>query len=149
MLIPRPLPGDMNINITKAGNEPAKIVVNRGNEKWEVTEKELDKLPADVRPYVEQMLGRGMVGIVGGAVPPGMSAGFFLLRPARCSAARSRCPPSSGNGQTQPFPGGLDPRLEKWFDEMNRRMDQLLKMMQERSQGHAQPVAPETSRRRE
>ncbi len=53
-----PLPGNLSVSITKQGDEPAKIVVKRGDEKWEITEDELDKLPADIRPHVERMLGR-------------------------------------------------------------------------------------------
>ena len=53
----------MSIVISKEGDQPAKIVVKRGDEKWEVTEKELDKLPADVRPHVEHMFGHG--GLIG------------------------------------------------------------------------------------
>ncbi len=60
-----PLPADMSVVISKEGDHPAKIVVRRGSQKWEVTEKELDKLPADIRPHVERMLGRGMLGLVG------------------------------------------------------------------------------------
>ena len=146
-LAPKPLPTNMSVAVTKEGNEPAKIKVQRGNDKWEVTEKELDKLPADVRPFVEQMLGRGMVGVVGGAVPPGMSGGF--------SSSGSGVIGSSGGGtfqlpmpppgmmQTQPLPGSLDQQIEKRFEEMNRRMDQLFKMMEELNEGRAQHAAPE------
>ncbi len=52
-----PLPGNMSITITKTGDKPAEIVVKQGDEKWEVTEKDLDKLPEKVRPFVERMLG--------------------------------------------------------------------------------------------
>lgn len=56
-----PLPKDLTIVITKQGEGPAKIVVKRGDKTWETTENELDKLPADIRPHVEQML-RGSQG---------------------------------------------------------------------------------------
>jgi hypothetical protein len=55
-----PLPGNLTISVTKQGDQPAKIVVKRDDQKWEVTENELDKLPNDVRPHVERMLGFGM-----------------------------------------------------------------------------------------
>ncbi len=55
-----PLPPNMSIVISKDGNQPTKIMVRRGDQKWEVTDKELDKLPTDIRPHVERMLGRGM-----------------------------------------------------------------------------------------
>jgi len=53
------LPEGLSIAITKTGNEPARISVKKDGQTWEVTEKELDKLPPDVRPHVERMLGRG------------------------------------------------------------------------------------------
>ncbi len=130
-LAPKPLPTNMSVSITKGGNEPAKIKVQRGNDKWELTEKGLDKLPADVRPFVDQMLGRGMMGIVGGPAPP-MAPGGTL-----------RLPPPSGI-QPQPFPGRLDQQImEKRFDEINRRMDQLFKMMEQLSEGHGEHAVPE------
>ncbi len=59
---PNPLPDNLTIAITKQGSQPAKVVVGRGDKKWEATEDTLDKLPADVRPHVERMLGRYTVG---------------------------------------------------------------------------------------
>jgi len=53
------LPEGLTIAITKTGNEPARISVKKDGKTWEVTEKELDKLPPDIRPHVERMLGRG------------------------------------------------------------------------------------------
>lgn len=58
------LPKGMTIAITKTGDEPARIVVQKDDQKWEVTEKELHKLPADVRPHVERMLRGGGIGSV-------------------------------------------------------------------------------------
>ena len=66
MLGQKSLPMNMSVSITKEGDKPAKVSVQRGSDNWELTEKDLDKLPADVRPLVEQMLGRGMMGVVGG-----------------------------------------------------------------------------------
>ncbi|NLF68512.1 MAG: PDZ domain-containing protein [Candidatus Anammoximicrobium sp.] len=52
-----PLPKNTRVTITRQQDEPAKIIVQQGEQKWEVTEKELDKLPADVRPAIQSMLG--------------------------------------------------------------------------------------------
>ena len=98
-----PLPADMSVVISKEGDHPAKIVVRRGTEKWEVTEKELDKLPADIRPHVERMLGRGTLGIVGALPssiccrkpgtpteqPPAPDAGSAAASPAELSTGSS------------------------------------------------------------
>jgi hypothetical protein len=128
----KPMPANMSIVITKEGDKPAKIVVRRGDEKWEVTEKELDPLPEDVRPFVERMLGRHAITVNGvfrafDAVPdvlykalPGQpQAGGQFNMPA----------PPPGQMQVQPLPG-IDPRIERRLDEMNRRMDKLFEMLQ-------------------
>lgn len=49
------LPDDLSVSIVKKGSEPARITVKKGEQSWEITEKELDKLPADVRKHVETM----------------------------------------------------------------------------------------------
>ena len=141
-LTPKPLPMNMSVVVTKEGSEPAKITVKRGDKRWELTEKDLGKLPADVRPYVEQMLGHGVFGVLGGAIAPNTN----VETPGTFSSSGGTLPmpvPPPGTMQRQPLPGGLDPQLEKRFDEMDRRMDQLFKMMEELSQGHTQPAAPE------
>jgi len=141
VLTQKPLPKNMSITVIKEGDQPAKITVKRDNDKWELTEKDLDKLPADVRPYVDTMLGRGVFGIIDrrlavpgaalpGAMPP--SVGTFNLRV-----------PTPNMMSMQPFPGGLDARIEKRFEEMNRRMDKLFRMMEEMSQPGHHPAGPE------
>jgi len=55
-----PLPANLTISVTKQGDQPAKIVVRQGDQTWEVTENEMDKLPKDLRPHVERMLGHGL-----------------------------------------------------------------------------------------
>jgi hypothetical protein len=110
-----PLPPNMSIAVSKEGDQPAKIVVKRGDEKWEATEKELDKLPADVRPHVERMLGRGPLGIAGGL-------GSVDVLPE---------PPMPGRE-----PSAWEGRLEKRFDEMSNRMDKLLRAMEEMGEGN-------------
>jgi len=57
------LPEGVSISVRKEGGKPAKIEVSRGEEKWEVTEESLDKLPEDLKPHVERMLGRGPIGV--------------------------------------------------------------------------------------
>lgn len=47
------LPDDLSVSVTKKGSEPARITVKKGEQSWEITEKELDKLPDDVRKHVE------------------------------------------------------------------------------------------------
>ena len=56
------LPDGVTVTITKTGKKPAKIKV-RQEKTWEVGPTELGKLPEDLRPYVEQMLGGGPIRI--------------------------------------------------------------------------------------
>ena len=108
-----PLPPNTSVVISKEGDQPIKIVVKQGDKKWEVTEKELDKLPADIRPHVERLLGRGPLGVVGG-----LSAFDFVPEV------------DSPNAEGAPMPP-LDGRLEKRLNEMNHRIDKMMKAMEE------------------
>ena len=139
VLVPVPLPANMSVTISKEGDQPAKIVVKRGDEKWELTETELDKLPADVRPHVERMLGRGPLGIVGNLrsfdfAPDGM------LPDASASGDQFNTP--APGPEMKGLPGGrLLDRMEKRFDEVNRRIDKMMKQMDELYEGHAHDKA--------
>jgi membrane-associated protease RseP (regulator of RpoE activity) len=56
------VPNGVSVSITKKAGEPTQITVKRGDETWEVVgddPKSLDKLPDDLRPYVERMLHGG------------------------------------------------------------------------------------------
>lgn len=46
------LPDNMKLTIVREGSKPAKITVERGDEKWEVTSEKLGDLPEDVRRAV-------------------------------------------------------------------------------------------------
>lgn len=50
------LPDNLSITITCQGKQPARITVKRDEVTWELTEDELDKLPAEIRPHVQHML---------------------------------------------------------------------------------------------
>lgn len=113
------LPKDLTIVVTKQGNEPAKIVVRRGDKTWEVTEKELDKLPKEIRPHVERMI-RGDRGRAGGVLevlpfaqplpPKGLEKD--VLKPFR--------PWSAAEAER------LD-KLEKQIQELEKRFEELKK----------------------
>ena len=112
-----PLPGNMSVAITKQGGAPARIVVSKDGKKWEVTEKELDKLPKDVRPHVERMLGR---------IPPAGPGDFDI--------DVDIVPPT-------PVP---DKQLKKQLDQMNRQIEELRKAV-EQIQGKAgKPEKPKS-----
>jgi len=134
--VPPPLPQNMSVVISKEGDQPAKIVVKRGDQKWEVTEKELDKLPADVRPHVERMFGRGLWGVVGAIPPPDFG-------PETAPSGNKPQPPDSGAGAAMLYGPNAFERMEKRFDEMNRRMDKLFQEVEQLHENHAHPQAPE------
>jgi membrane-associated protease RseP (regulator of RpoE activity) len=103
------LPKDLSVSITRSGSEPAKITVKKGDQSWEVGEKELDKLPDDVRPHVERMLGRGVMAMPG--MPP--------------------MPPDPR--MVIPAPGRPEMRgpAEKQLKEMMDQLDKLRRQMEE------------------
>lgn len=106
------LPKGMVITITKSGNEPSKIVVRQGERKWEVTEDELDKLPADVRPHVERLLG-GRGRLERGLEPP------KVVRPGPDGLLKT--PLGS-------VPGSESERVrnaERRLDELQKRLERL------------------------
>ncbi len=113
------LPSNVTVAITKEADQPLKIVVKRGDEKWEVTEKGLDKLPAELRPYVEHLLGRHMFGML--------------------------APQSPGTPENPPRPGlgPLESRLEKRLEAMEQRIDNLRHAIEEMAGSHAAPKSPE------
>lgn len=133
------LPDNMSITIHKEGKQPAKINVTRGGEKWEVTENELDKLPADVRPHVERLLGRG----------PHVMADqfqFFDFVPDWPPAATPESP--AAPKQAAPAEG----RMEKRLESLERRLDQMRKTLDEMRENRprlrdrqekAKPATPE------
>ena len=61
-------PKDLTVTVTKSGDKPAQVTVQREGKTWDVTEDKLQELPEDVRPHVERLLGRGNMIIT--AVPP-------------------------------------------------------------------------------
>jgi membrane-associated protease RseP (regulator of RpoE activity) len=109
-----PLPEGMSVTITKEGSQPTRITVKRGEETWDVTEKELDKLPADIRPAVDRMLGGMVLG------PEGVGSRFDFLPDFAASGAPDK--PSDDRG-------GLSDRLEERLDKMNQRIERMQEML--------------------
>jgi hypothetical protein len=55
-------PKDLSVQITRQGDEPAKIHVKRGEKKWDVTEKTLGELPEEIRGHVKRYLSEPLGG---------------------------------------------------------------------------------------
>ena len=125
-----PLPGNLTITITKKGDEPARIVVKRDGESWEVTENELEKLPADIRPHVEQLL-RGPT-----APQPGPPPGGQVERP--------------DDREYWPGPPWWSPeedrklreRIEREMKEIHRQIEELRRRIEELRKGMPSPRVP-------
>ncbi|MBM4088112.1 MAG: hypothetical protein FJ276_01590 [Planctomycetes bacterium] len=69
---------DLAISVIRKADKPVAITVTRGEQRWDVDEKSLDKLPNDIRPHLERMFGRGVSVSIG---PPGvgwMGAGCMI-----------------------------------------------------------------------
>jgi hypothetical protein len=85
------MPNGVSISVHKENDKPAHISVKRGSDSWEIDgddDESLKKLPADLRPFVEQMLhGGGIQGPLPFNVPgvgpgrgPDMDAGRMSER---------------------------------------------------------------------
>ncbi|MBN2475983.1 MAG: PDZ domain-containing protein [Pirellulales bacterium] len=129
-----PLPGNMSVNITKQGDKPAKIVVERGDERWELTEDDLGKLPDDVRPHIERMLGRIPAG------PMDRLPGFdFIpdldgLRKQRLRIEKRLLPKQDAPVKESPkvqIKKSPEDQMQQQMQQMNEQIEQLRKMIDE------------------
>lgn len=73
-----PLPKGVSVTIKKTGDQPTEIRVERGDERWDLKENELEKLPPDLRGPVGAMLGGGGAHAAVMAVP-GAAAGGVVI----------------------------------------------------------------------
>jgi membrane-associated protease RseP (regulator of RpoE activity) len=111
-----PMPDNMSVTVSKQGDQPAKITVKRGEQEWETTENQLQKLPDDVRPYVNRMLGRGALGLAG--------VERALERAAESAAHK---PPAAGKGASGP---SFEDRVEQQLEALNRRIDKIMQSLE-------------------
>ncbi len=121
------LPDNVTVTITKHGQDPARITVQDGSKTTSVTEKELDKLPKDIRSYVDPMLGpAGWRGMVAGKAGVGFG-GPWTTGPAQ-----------------GPGPGMFrsETRLQKRLDDMSRQIEEMQKSLEQLKPKDAQPAKP-------
>lgn len=117
------LPTDTSVTITRRGDDPAKIVVEKGTQRWETTAQELDKLPADIRAAVEPMLASG-----GAAAAIGFHR-HEARRPAKEPTAAEKSPAQGA--------------LEKKFDDLNRKMEEMQKALEQLRSGKPPAQSPD------
>lgn len=106
------LPRGVRVSITRDGDGPATVTVTRGEETWTVQGDDaeaLAKLPADVQPFVKQMLDSQQHGGVAGALP-GLGGLHDVL--------------PNGLGQFE-----LD--IQTQADEANRELSERMKQLEE------------------
>ncbi len=82
------LPKHMKISITREGDGPAKIQVEREGQTWDTTDDKLSELPEDVRGQVERMLSQ-------------------VIHPMLSTRVRSRVRPPQAAGATSPGTPGV------------------------------------------
>jgi len=111
------LPGNMSISITKQGGEPARIVVKRDNETWEVTEKDVDKLPEDVQPHVRRMLDGAVLG-------PDMTMPRFDFMPDAFA-------PPDVSGRFSESQERLRQEIKRTMDKHMERMEKQMRALEE------------------
>ncbi len=120
------LPNGVSISVQKQTGQPTHIVVQRGEDKWDITGDDpeaLKKLPEDLRPTVERMLhgGGGMGGAMGGSG----------------SVRLPNFPP--------PGPGmGLGPDGNRMLEQL-QRMEKQLNEMQQRMNGRNNPPVEDST----
>lgn len=117
------VPNGVSVNITRDGNGPAKITVQKGDQTWTVEGDDanaLAELPDDVRPFVEQMLNRDAATF--GAMP------HFIPGDLRQFEA-------GGVG------GQFNRMNQRMLERMERMEQRLREMQQERRGAPAQPEA--------
>ena len=102
------LPDNLKVSITKQGDQPAVIVVEKDGSRWELTEDELSELPVEIRPHVKRMLGSKL-----------------RIR-MRAEAPRGRSP-ARLPGRSIPFdrPNRIPRQFEDEFESMQQQFEQL------------------------
>ena len=115
------LPEGLQIVVIKQGDKAAKIQVKRGEDEWEITEKELDKLPEDIRAHVKKYLSGGK-GLRIRAVAPKV----LPIKPLEGRQVQ-------GVPRVQAHAiqlGGNQAVVEKKLDQINNRLEKIEKALQ-------------------
>ena len=130
------VPDDLEIQIVKKGEAPAKIEIKQGEKTWSVTEDKLDELPDEVRPYAERMLSHGpapfTIGVPAMPGRPGRPGVKYHTPDGKAITSEGESivihgpdrTPQSGKREF----GSLERRIERLSDEIEQvseKMDRL------------------------
>ena len=130
-----PMPGNMSVSVSKEGGKPAKIVVKQDDQQWEVTDQELDKLPEEVRPHVQRLLGRLPHG-------PGAHLRSFDFVPNWTAPGH---PKDQIRDRPAPPKDPVEEQLDKRMEEMNRRIEELNKSIEDLREKRSSRKKPKKS----
>ena len=72
------LPDDMEVTISKKGNQPATVTARQGNKLWKTTENELDMLPPPAQAYAFRALGKDVMRTRLPGAAPGMGGPMMM-----------------------------------------------------------------------
>lgn len=118
------MPGNLKVTIQKEGDGPAKIHVERGDESWDVTEENLDKLPEDIRDFVKKMTAKGRVRVHG---PHGqIEAEKFELH-----VPKLHIEPPQVHARVRTLMHGDMESVQKQLEQMRKEMKELGEQMRE------------------
>ncbi|MEQ8787344.1 MAG: PDZ domain-containing protein [Pirellulaceae bacterium] len=116
------LPDGVTVTVTKQGDKEAQVTVQRGDDRWQATEKTLDELPADLREPVKRFLGRSPVPYRM-AIPPAV----------RTPRSVQPTPPPAPRGEVQLRLRDLridDGQVQKQLAEMMKQLKEIREQTQ-------------------
>jgi hypothetical protein len=129
------LPKNLKISITREGDGPAKIHVEREGKVWDTTSDKLDDLPEDVRGQVEQMLSQVIRPMLSArarqlVVPKGANVVPPLLAPQPVAPGTPAVTPSPNSPAATPAKSRLHAyRIAEGKDSLEAKVDQILKKL--------------------
>ncbi len=129
------------MQINRQGNEPTKIHVKRGDKEWDVTEKTLGELPAEIRSHVEKMMGHmhwanapGMSRAIR-VSPEGKVEGVLNIKPVPpaapvAPAAPAPPVPPAPPVKAAPATRAFTARMERSDDGTAAKLDAIMKKLE-------------------
>jgi hypothetical protein len=108
------------VEITRHGAEPAKVVVTRGKEKWEGTSEDLNKIPEKIRSEVKNLVHSkvDLMRVLATTSGPGETGNLAYFGSARAVPGTVAVP-------GMPYPLMVAPDVEKRLTAMQRQIDEL------------------------
>jgi membrane-associated protease RseP (regulator of RpoE activity) len=129
-------PEDLKVTIIKEGRQPLRILAERGEKSWEVSEETINELTPDVRRYVSRLLGLPLHPIW--RFPRGAlrffdpETGKMLQQPPPLRHLPLKpLPPVVGKPDGRSPVESSEERVDKRLDEMTRAIEKLQQIIEE------------------